>query len=360
MRGQGQGVVVITSGFPRRSETFALNELLALENSGLLAGIFATKPGDGLSPQPGSERLLHRLEVLAPGRPDEQAAAVTARLTGRIIRGIHAYFAHTPAEVASNVARRLGVPYSFSVHARDARKVDRDTLTTRIRRAAGVIACNTDVAQDLSFGGNRIRVVPHGVDLERFEPRPLPVRQPLRLLAVGRLVEKKGFDVLLAAVARLALPFRLQIVGEGPERERLAAAIAVGALGDRVTLCGGRTHADMPDLYANAHVVVVPSVADSSGDRDGLPNVVLEALASQRPVVASAIAAIPNAVIPEKTGILVPPRDVTALADALTSLASRPDLGERLGAEGRRWVEHAYDLRRCTDQFCRAIETIHA
>jgi len=353
-------IVVITSGFPRRSETFALNELLALETSGLLAAIFATKPGDGLSPQPGSERLLHRLEVLPAGRPHEQAAIVTARLRGRVIRGIHAYFAHTPAEVASDVARQLGVPYSFSVHARDARKVDRDSLTSRIHGAAGVIACNPDVVQDLRFNGASLRVIPHGVDLQRFEPRPLPPREPLRLLAVGRLVVKKGFDVLLAAVARLSLPFRLQIVGDGPERERLLAAIAAEALGDCVTLCGGRTHADMPDLYANAHVVVVPSVADASGDRDGLPNVVLEALASQRPVVASHIGAISNAVIPGKTGILVPPADVAALAESLLSLARQPDLGERLGEEGRRWVEHAYDLKRCTEQFCRAIEAIHA
>jgi len=352
-------LVVITSGFPRRSETFALNELLALETAGLLAAVFATKPGDGLSPQPGSERVLHLLEVLPAGRPNEQAAVVTARLRGRSIRGIHGYFAHTPAEVASDVARQLGVPYSFSVHARDARKVDRGTLTARIHGAAGVIACNPDVVQDLSFNGTSVRVIPHGVDLQRFEPRPLPPGQPLRLLAVGRLVEKKGFDVLLAAVARLSIPFRLQIVGDGPLRERLTAAIASDALGDCVTLCGGRTHAEMPDVYANAHVVVVPSVADSSGDRDGLPNVVLEALASQRPVVASGIGAIPNAVIPGKTGILVPPGDVTALAEALVSLTSHPDLGERLGREGRCWVEHAYDLRRCTDQFCRAIEAIH-
>jgi len=355
------GLVLITSGFPRRSETFALNEILALEGAGVVTRIFATKAGDGLQPQPGADGLLERVAVLPQAEPAEQAAMVAAQLDRRSVRGVHGYFAHTPAAVAAEVARRLDVPFSFSVHARDVRKVDRDELGRRIRGAAGVIACNTDVARDVSDRGGTVCVLPHGVDLERFQPRPLPPPEPLRMLAVGRLVEKKGFHVLVEAVARLSTtPIRLQIVGEGPERARLAAHIEAAGLNERVELCGGRTHAQLPDVYADAHVVVVPSVTDATGDRDGLPNVVLEALACGRPVIASYIGAVSDAVIPGETGLLVPPGDVAALADAIETLAAEPAFREGLARRGRRHVERTYELRHCTDRLQRTLETLYA
>src|SRR2546426_4984108 len=116
MRGQ---IVVVTSGFPRRSETFVMNELLALEARGALAVIFATKPGETGRLHPGCARLLARVEVLPAGNPDAQAARLVARLGGRPVAAVHGYFAHRPAAVAARAAQRLGVPYGFSAHARD-------------------------------------------------------------------------------------------------------------------------------------------------------------------------------------------------------------------------------------------------
>jgi glycosyltransferase involved in cell wall biosynthesis len=356
------GIVMITSGFPRLSETFALNELLGLEARGLLAAIFATKPGDGGSPQPGSERLLGRVQTLPPGSPAEQAAAVVARLAGRRVRGVHGYFAHTPAEVAAQVARRLGVPYSFSVHARDARKVAPAVLGARARGAACVIACNPDVARDIPHDGGTIHLAPHGVDLRRFHPRPAAGagQEPLRMLAVGRLVPKKGFDVLIDAAAQLGFPFRLLIVGEGPERERLAAKIAAAGLAEQVLLGGHMTHAALPAAYADAQIVVVPSVVDSAGDRDGLPNVVLEAMASARPVVASDVGAIRSAVSSWRTGVLVPPGDAGVLAAGLETLARRPELREQLGQCARKRVESTFALERCIERLQQLLERAYA
>src|SRR5438094_8519400 len=219
------GIAVVTSGVPRRSGTFLLNELLALDARGTLAAVFATKAGDGGPLHPGCARLLGRVELLPAGSASTQAARLAERLRGRQVTGIHGYFAHRPAAVAAHAARRLGVPFGFSVHARDARKVAPPVLAARARRAACVIACNRDVAAELARVGAPSRLLPHGVDTHRFRPRPEPRGAPLRLLAVGRLVEKKGFESLIEAAARPTTPFQLRIVGEGPRRARHRRAI---------------------------------------------------------------------------------------------------------------------------------------
>lgn len=353
-------IAVVTSGFPRYSETFALGEMLALEERGALAAIFATKPGDGSNKQPGCERLMSRVRTLPEGTPAEQAAAVIDSLSGQGINGVHGYFAHLPAEVASIAAKRLGVPYGFSTHARDARKVAPDELARRAHNATCVIACNPDVAQEISQTGASVYLMPHGVDLCRFRPRTRPGQRPLRLLAVGRLVEKKGFDVLIAAAARLSFPFLLRVIGEGPHRDRLEGSIAAAGLEKQVTLCGAMTHADLPDEYANAHAVVVPSIIDSAGDRDGLPNVILEAMASGRPVIASEVSAISSAITNEDTGLLVPPGDPAALAAALERIARSISLRAQLGDRARKRVEQDYEVGRCTKRFCDLLDSVYA
>jgi glycosyltransferase involved in cell wall biosynthesis len=353
-------LVMLMSGFPRRSETFALNELIALDRAGCLEAVFATKPGEPGPPQPGAEQLMQKVRVLAPGSPAEQADEVVERLNGTPVTAVHGYFAHLPTEVAAKAARRLGVPYGFSVHAVDARKVSRSGLAERARAAACVIACNPDVAGDLERAGAPVQLIPHGVDLARFRPTPAPPAEVLTILAVGRLVPKKGFPVLIEAAARLLAPFRLRIVGEGPERPEIEAAIAAHGLGDRVELAGPRTHDDLPAEFAAAHIVVVPSITDATGDRDGLPNVVLEAMSSGRPVVASDVGAVASAVVDGRTGVLVPPGDAEALAGALEFLADQPDVRERLGREARARVEADYELHSCTARLRAFLETVYA
>jgi glycosyltransferase involved in cell wall biosynthesis len=357
---KGAGLALVLSGFPRRSETFALQEILALEARGALAAVFATKPGDDDEPQPGYERIGDRVQRLPPGTPDHQARQLAARLTRRPIAGIHGYFAHAPAEVAELAAAQLGIPYGFSAHARDVRKVPRDALARRARSARCVLACNADVENDLRSAGARVQLVPHGVDLERFHPGAEPRGEPLRLLAVGRLVPKKGLDVLVRALELASFPWALRIVGEGPERGRLDRMIADAALRGHVQLCGVRTHRELPAEYAAAHVVVVPSVVDATGDRDGLPNVVLEAMASERAVVASEVGAIGMVVRHGHTGLLVPPGDAGALAAALASLAARPLLRERLARAGLERVRHEFELGRCADRLLEHLEAAYA
>lgn len=354
-------IVMVMSGFPRRSETFALGELLALEERGALAAIFATKPGDGGSLQPGCRRLLERVRFIPEGSPVEQAAFIVESLAGKRIDGIHGYFAHTPAEVAAHAAHRLGAPYGFSCHARDARKVAPGVLAERAKNAACVVACNTDVAQDIRRSGAQVHLLPHGVDLQRFRPQqPTQSAGPLRLLAVGRLVEKKGFHVLLEAVARIRSPFHLRIVGEGPERARLSDIISAHGLENSVTLEGAMTHTELPEAYRQAHLVVVPSIQDQTGDRDGLPNVVLEAMACGRPVIASRISALGSAITHGETGWLVPPGDPRSLAAALKLFAPQHALREHLGRKGRERVERDYEVGHCTERFHQLLTSVYA
>jgi glycosyltransferase involved in cell wall biosynthesis len=353
-------LAVITSGFPRRSETFLLNELLALDAAGALAAVFATRPGDGATPQPGAEALAERVEVLPPGPPDVQAAVAARALEGLGVTGVHGYFAHVPTAVAAATAGLLGVPYSFSVHARDARKVTVAELGVRARGAACVIACNPDVAGEVQRAGGEVTLAPHGVDLRRFEPRPAPGGDELRLLAVGRLVEKKGFEVLIEALRGLGVPARLRIVGAGPEEERLRRAVADAGLERTVEFCGPLTHERLPAEYAAADVVVAPSVADSSGDRDGLPNVVLEAMACGRPVVGGDVGALSSAVIDGETGLLVRAGDAAALRAALRELAREPERREALGRSARRLATERFDVNRCTARLHALLEAAYA
>ena len=353
-------VLAVVSGWPRLSETFAANELAALHRAGMLAGIAATKPGDAALVQPCLAELEPFVTHLPDGDAEAQADALVA-LAHRIDDGVdavHGYFAHRPAEVAMLAAERLGVPFGFSVHALDLRKVEPTELRRRASAAAVVVTCNTDAFATLGAEGVNAHLVPHGVDLHRFTPAAA-VAEPThdaRLLAVGRLVEKKGFPTLLDAMALLVdLDLTLTIVGDGPERPELESQIERLGLADRVTLRGRTTHAELPVLYRDADVVVVPSVVDSRGDRDGLPNVVLEAMACGRPIVASDVAAIASAVTSEVDGVLVAPADVAALASAIRAVASDPLRRAALGAAARRTAEQRFELDRCSRRFCELL-----
>jgi glycosyltransferase involved in cell wall biosynthesis len=353
-------IAMVLSGFPRRSETFALNEIWALEQRGALAAIFATKAGEPFAVQPASKALLGRVQVLREGNAQRQAEEVAKLLEGTRVSGIHGYFAHAPAELAERVATLLGTRFGFSIHAKDARKVPHDVLGARARKAACVVACNHDVADELRNSGANVHLVPHGVDLDRFVPQPFPDRGALQLLAVGRLVEKKGFHVLIDAAARLRTPFQLEIIGEGPEEKRLAELIRAHGLESKVRLCGPKTHEDLPEAYNRAHVLVAPSIIDQSGDRDGLPNVVLEAMACGRPVIATGVGATGSAVIHEETGLITEPGDGESLVAAINRLTEQHSLLEQLGVQAREHVQRKYDVRQCTEHFHNLLRSAYA
>ena len=352
-------VAVVVSGFPRRSETFMLGELLALEATGALTAVFATKTGEAGIAQPGTERLTRYVEFLPDASVEEQARAIRTSLSHKTVNGVHGYFAHRPAEVAEQAARMLGVPFGFSVHARDFRKVAPEVIGRRANAAACVVACNSDVARDIRELGSRIHLLPHGVDLQRFTPPSTTSSGKLRLLAVGRLVEKKGFHFLIAALAGVKIPFTLTIVGDGPERERLRQLVLINNLENHIVFHGSVTHSELPRMYAESDAVVVPSIQDRSGDRDGLPNVLLEAMACGRAVIASDAGAIASAITDNENGLLVPQGDPVALGQAIRRLAGARDLCAKLGRNGRDRVERDYEVGRCSERFHQLLTSVY-
>ena len=248
-----------------------------------------------------------------------------------------------------------GIPYSFTAHAKDLYLTPKKVIRRRARAATFVATCTGYNAQYLRellppAQADKIQLVYHGIDLGLFAagraPAPAETHVPL-ILSVGRLVPKKGHDDLITALALLrarGIAFRCRIVGAGPLQEQLGNEIARHGLADAVTLEGPMTHARLIDLYRQADVfALAPRIAED-GDRDGIPNVIAEAMAIGVPVVSTNISGIPELIRTEETGLVVPPRDPEALAGGLARLLGDPELAASLARRARERLEQEFDL----------------
>jgi glycosyltransferase involved in cell wall biosynthesis len=276
--------------------------------------------------------------------------ALAERLESERYDLVHAHWLVPNAALVTDVVRVCGVPLVISLHGSDVFMAERfapaRALARRALDAAGAVtACSDDLhRRGLALGARpeRTRTIPYGVDVNAFAPRPdapevrarLGVPQDAFLvLAVGRLVEKKGFAHLVEAAARTG-GVRVVIAGEGDLRGPLE--LQVRATNAPVTLAGALPRDLVAAALSEADVVVVPSVVDGAGNVDGLPNVLLEAMAAGRPLVASRVAGIPQVIDDGRNGLLVPAGDTRALAEALRRLLREPDTRARLGEEARR------------------------
>ena len=267
---------------------------------------------------------------------------------------IHAHFANRTTVVAMVASRLLGVPYSVFAHAYDI-YVSPVMLAEKMAGAKFVATCTAYNKTHLeSIDGSRfvgkVHLIYHGLDLTKFEPTRQPPHNGQRplLLSVGQLKEKKGFPYLIRACRLLkdrGYDFRCEIVGEGPKRPELEALISELSLNDTIVLCGALPHPEVLARYAQATLFALACVLAKDGDRDGIPNVLLEAMAMQVPGVSTQLSGIPEAVKDGLTGVLVPSRNTEALANALARLLDDPDLRERLGREGRKRVEERFDVQ---------------
>ena len=263
-------------------------------------------------------------------------------------------------------------PLVVSLHGSDVFVAEKHAVIGRAARwafekARFVTACSEDLrirALALGAASERSRTIPYGVDSVRFTPDGQSrVRMRARwglgdddelILGVGRLVRKKGFEYLIDAVARLAPSrprLRLVLAGDGDLRGEFERRIAAHGMSDRVLLPGVLLQGDVAAGLAAADVVAVPSVKDPSGNVDGLPNVVLEALASGTALVASPAGGIGAVVRDGETGLLVPEGDSGALAAAMARLLDDRDLAARLGTAGRFWAQSAGTWERAIDAF---------
>jgi colanic acid/amylovoran biosynthesis glycosyltransferase len=284
------------------------------------------------------------------------AAAAGVHLARRFAREgithIHAPWATGPATAAWVASEFSGIPFSFSARAYDLYPPD-GALAEKFQ-AAALVRTNTrgnqrHLAELFPEGRGKIVNIYNGVPLPAAGPRREPPGPPFRLLAAGRMVPKKGFADLLAACRLLHLQgvdFRLTLAGDGPEQSRLKKLIKDYGLENCVRLPGFVPHRDMAQLLAAAHLFIMPSVIVPSGDRDGIPNVVLEAMLHEVPVVATAVSGIPEVVRHGETGRLAPPQDPESLAQAmLEALRDREEACRRARA-GRELMAREFDSRR--------------
>jgi colanic acid/amylovoran biosynthesis glycosyltransferase len=378
--------------FPVLSETFVLNEILALEARGVEVHVFPLAPTrdprfhEGVGRMkatihyvPGAadyrtllrhaRRLAARnprrfrrelLKALATGRPALlwqflQASWVADRARRVGVTHLHAHFATEPAAVAQAAGGLIGVPFSFTAHAFDIyRDVNARVLAKKIRNARFTVTVsryNVAFLESVANGGGgRIELIRNGIDLDRFSPAPHPPGGPFSILAVARLVEKKGLALLVEACGHLRdrnLDFRCEIVGKGAQRADLERQVRTLDLGTHVHLAGPLPQQEIVARYQRAHVLVLPCIVGSDGNRDGLPVSIVEALACGLPVISTDVTGIPEAVHHGRNGLIVPQGDVPGLAGAMERLMRDPDLLAGLRAGARKSVIEEFD-ERCT------------
>jgi colanic acid/amylovoran biosynthesis glycosyltransferase len=385
-------IAYVASAFPCLTETFVLREVRALEQRGWDVTVFALKRPPHpvlhdaaqrwrdrvyLPPLLGREVLAAHLHYLvhAPSRllalwayalwwnrsspnfavriPAIMLRAVAmARVMERCgIAHVHAHFATHPAMAALVAAALSRTSFSVTAHAHDL--FVRQTALHEKLRCARFVACISDFNRRFllrrypDLATRKLVVVRCGVDVAQFHPAQEPGKHDVaRLLCVASLQEYKGLHVLVEACAQLRerLPIRCTLVGEGPFRDRLEARVRELGLGDRVHFLGPVSEERVGELLREADIFVAPSVVARDGQMDGIPVALMEALAAGVPVVASDLSGIPELVVHEQTGLLVPPGDATALAAAIERLARDPTFGVRLGRQGREHVSREFLL----------------
>jgi glycosyltransferase involved in cell wall biosynthesis len=382
-------IATIVKGYPRLSETFIAQEILGLERRGVRQLIVSLRhPTDGkvhdlnreiaaevlylpeyLRDDPPRVRAGRAWAETAPGFASAWAAfqadlardgsvnrrrrwgqaCVLARELPPDVDWLHTHYLHTPASVTRYAALLRGLPWSFSAHAKDIWTPPEWELRQKLADASWGVTCtraNLDYLRRLSPAPQNIHLVYHGLDFSRFpdsKPRQ-KVGGRLTVVSVGRAVEKKGYADLLCALARLRSDpsWRLEHVGGGPLSAKLKELAARRGLADRVTWHGLQDRAFIFALLGRADLFVLPSRLARSGDRDGLPNVLMEAQAFGVPVLSTDVSGIPELVSHGETGILVRQRDVAALASALRTLMDDPRLRQRLGEAGAKRVREQF------------------
>ncbi len=377
-------IVVLVKRFPRLSETFILSEFLELRRQQLPVELCAIMdPGERHS-HADAVALMPEVTYLQTGRLSGALPAVlrTVRrhpagalraaawvltrhsraaarnlvhamvLVDHLAQGepahLHAHFLHSPAAIAFIARKISGQRYSLSGHAKDIYTTLPENLRMRSGHADFVTTCTEanrhHLIEVIGLGPSHVKLCRHGVDVERFAAGGA-ARVPGRIVSVGRLVPKKGFDVLIracAALERRGVAFELRIIGSGELRSELLGLAEAEGISERVKLTGSMSQDEVAIELASAEMFALSPVIMPDGDRDGIPNVLMEAMAAGTPVLASAISGIPELLRDGENARLVPPGRVAPLAEVLAELLSDAEQRDRLAEAGRSLV-----IQRC-------------
>lgn len=396
-------VAFVLKGYPRLSETFIAQEMAALERRGLeLLIVSLRRPTDArrhrlhdtirarvlylpeyLLLEPlrvlrawwkirqianyASARRLWLRDLARDPTPNRarrfgQALVLAAELP-EDVKHLHAHFLHTPASVTRYAAALLGLPWTGSAHAKDIWTTPEWEKREKLASCEWLVTCTRANREHLAALAppGKVELLYHGIDLARF-PRNAAIgsardgsSEPVVILSVARLVEKKGTEILLQALARIspALQWRFVHVGGGPLLKSLQGRAARLGIEQRVTWRGALTQDEVLAEYRKADVFALASRIARDGDRDGLPNVIAEAQSQGLACVATRVSAIPELVRDGQTGILVPENDAEALARALESLIADPARRRALGQAAQTRVREGFALEPNIDALAR-------
>ena len=393
-------VVFVLKGYPRLSESFIAQEIAALERRGLDIRIVSLRHPTDRQHHPVHDEIeapvsylpeyLYRepRRVMAAWRAAQRwpsywrtfycwlsdlardpspnrvrrfgQALVLAHEMAPEVRGLHAHFLHTPASVTRYAAMLTGLPWSVSAHAKDIWTTPDWEVAEKLAECSWLACCSRAAQQRLlelapdEAAGERIHLFYHGLDLDRFPPGPGPgpgseadgldPAAPVRLLSVGRAVEKKGYGDLLQALAALpeALAWRFEHIGGGPLLEKLRAEAGRLGIEARITWRGALAQGEVLEAYRRADLFLLASRVGGDGDRDGLPNVLMEAQSQGLACIATDVAGIPELIVDGETGLLVAEREPEALARAIADLAGQPARRRAMGLAGRRRIAEQF------------------
>jgi glycosyltransferase involved in cell wall biosynthesis len=386
------------SRFPKLTETFVLYEILALEKIGIDVRIYPLLREQQAVSHPEVVKLLPRVRFLPflslpivranlhflRRKPAAYLGALWDVLRGtwgsanfffgalgifpKVVQfaheiqkngigHIHCHFASHPALAGFIIRRLTGIPFSFTAHGSDLH-VERRFLNQKVREAAFVVAVSAynkelivrECGEDIRA---KIHVIHCGVDPEVFRRLPHRVNQgPARMLCVASFEEVKGHEYLVEACGILrarGTPFVCDFVGDGPLRGAVENQIKQANLQEVIRIHGARSRPEIARMMSEADIMVLPSVPTRSGKREGIPVVLMEAMASELPVVSSELSGIPELVDNGRTGLLAPPRDVGALADALQKLLQDSEMRSRMGRLGREKILREFNLQRSVE-----------
>lgn len=408
----GGAVAFVLKGYPRLSETFIAQEIRGLEKLGLDIRIVSLRPPREEQRHPVHEEIEASVSYL-PERLREEPVRVIRALCRQVVRArfwpvlsiwlkdltmdptidrvrrfgqalvmaaeldnkvdrLHAHFLHMPASVTRYASVLTGLPWTCSAHARDIWTIGDAEKSAKLRDMEWLVTC-TEAGRahlaELSPSSDKVALVYHGIDLDRFKP-PQEARSrhdgsdaqaPVLLLSVGRPVEKKGYDLLLNALSRLpdTLHWRFRHIGDGALTEQLMAQARSLAIDDRIEWYGARTQDQVIASYREADMFVLPCRIAADGDRDGLPNVLLEAQTQGLVCVSTQVSGVPELITDGESGLLVPPDDADALLAALTRLIQTPALRQRLGDAGLRKVQTDFSHDRGLQQLARRFGLVN-